>query len=289
VAEVKWIKLSTDVFSNRKIKQIRKMPEGRAILLIWFYILCLAGETNDNGYIYLTKDIPFTEEMLATEFDEELNVVRLALSTFKLFGMLDIVDSYLLVSNWEKYQNVAGLESIREKTRLRVAKHRQKALENKDVTLHETLRNATDIDIDKEEEIEVDKEINNIRSINTSLSTHVDSETYISIQNYWNSHSSLKEITAVTDKRKGNLNARIKEHGIEAIYKVIDNVRNSRFLRGYNNKGWMASFDWVFLPNNFVKVLEGNYLDNKNKAYDDITARVKEAEEALFGGVGNDN
>ena len=104
-----------------------------------------------------------------------------------------------------------------------------------------------------------------------------DKTDYQSIMDYWNSHSLLKEITAITDKRKGNLNARIKEYGQEAIFKAIDHVAASKFLRGYNSKNWMATFDWVFLPNNFVKVLEGNYLDNKNKDYNEIEERVKKA------------
>jgi hypothetical protein len=101
---------------------------------------------------------------------------------------------------------------------------------------------------------------------------------------YWNSHSLLKDITAITDKRKGNLNARIKEHGIDAIYKAIDNVSTSKFLRGYNKQGWMATFDWVFLPNNFIKVLEGNYQDSGSSEYDEIAARAKKVENKIFGG-----
>lgn len=109
---------------------------------------------------------------------------------------------------------------------------------------------------------------------------------YTNILDYWNKHSKLKSISAVTDKRKGHLNSRFKEHGLQAIYRVIDNVSKSSFMRGNNNRGWIATFDWVFLPNNFVKVLEGNYLDKDitAKITDDINRRV----EALHGGVGRD-
>lgn len=160
MAEVKWIKIATNMFDNRKIKQIRKLPDGDAIISTWVQILCLAGQINDNGLVYFSKDIPYTEEMLATEFDRPINLIRLALTTFEKFEMIEITNDILLVSNWEKYQSVDKLERIKEQNRLRQQKFKenQKLLSesNVTVTLPVTEGNATDIDID------IDKEINNI-------------------------------------------------------------------------------------------------------------------------------
>ena len=127
---VQWIKLSTDVFDNRKIKQIEAMPEGDAILVVWFKLLVLAGKTNDSGMIYFTEDISYTEEMLSTEFRKPLNIVRLALTTFEGFGMIEIIDDVLRLPGWDKYQSVDGLEKIREQNRERKRRQRerQKAL-----------------------------------------------------------------------------------------------------------------------------------------------------------------
>lgn len=130
MAEVKWIKIATDIFDNQKIKVIESMPEGDAIIVIWFKILMLAGNVNDGGNVYFTKDIPYTEQMLSTVFNRPLTTIQLALNTFEKFGMIEIVDDIIQVSNWEKYQNVNGLDKIREQNRIRVAKHReQKRLE----------------------------------------------------------------------------------------------------------------------------------------------------------------
>lgn len=90
---------------------------------------------------------------------------------------------------------------------------------------------------------------------------------YSSIANYFNTHSGLKEISRMTPKRKTHIDARIKEYkdqgGIDAIFKAIDNTRLSPFMKGDNDKQWMATFDWIFgKPNNFVKVYEGNYVEN---------------------------
>lgn len=126
MAEVKWIKLDTDIFNNRKIKLIRKMPDGDAIVGIWLQILCLAGKINDDGLIYITKDIPYTDETLATEFDRPLNTIRLALQTFQQFGMVELTNNFLAISNWQKYQSADKLERIREQNRIRKQKERQK-------------------------------------------------------------------------------------------------------------------------------------------------------------------
>lgn len=126
MADVKWIKLMTDVFDNRKIRQIEAMPDGDTIIVIWFKLLTLAAETNDSGLVYFTQDLPYTDQLLSTQFNRNLTTVQLALTTFERFGMIEVVDEVIKVSNWERYQNIEGLERMREQNRLRVAKHREK-------------------------------------------------------------------------------------------------------------------------------------------------------------------
>lgn len=159
MSEVKWIKICTDIFDNKKIKMLEAMPDGDALIVIWLKLLTLAGNTNDNGYIYFTKDIPYTEQMLATLFNRPLITVQLALKTFENYGMIEVIEDILRVSNWEKYQNVEGMERIREQTRKRVAKYReQKKIEcNVTSNVTETQSNAIDIDIEKDIEIEKEK------------------------------------------------------------------------------------------------------------------------------------
>lgn len=163
MAEIKWIKIATEVFDNRKIRQIEIMPEGDSILVIWFKLLCLAGNVNDKGMIYFTNEIPYTDQMLSAQFNRPLTTVQMALNLFQRFGMIHIIDDIIHVSSWEKYQNVEGMEKIREQTRKRVAAHRekQKALEC-NVTSNATVThgNETDIDIDKELDIEEEKKKN---------------------------------------------------------------------------------------------------------------------------------
>ena len=125
-ADVKWIKLAADIFDNRKIKQIESLPEGDAMIVIWLKLLILAGNVNDGGLVYFTKDIPYTEQLLATQFNRPLATVQLALRTFQSFGMISVVDDLIMVTNWEKYQNVDALNKVREQNRLRKARQRER-------------------------------------------------------------------------------------------------------------------------------------------------------------------
>jgi len=123
---VKWIKLSTELFNNRKIKQIEELPNGDSILVVWVKLLILAADVNDNGFIYLTKDIPYTEQTLATEFKRPLTLIQSALNIFVQFGMIEVVNDIIMVSNWKHYQNEATLSEIREHERLRKQQQRER-------------------------------------------------------------------------------------------------------------------------------------------------------------------
>ena len=120
MADVQWIKLSTGIFdTSRKIKQIELMPDGDTILVIWFKLLTLAGNINDNGAIYITPKVPYTHESLANELRRPLDTVRMALSVFEDFDMIEITNDVIYLSSWEEYQNTDKLAEIREKDRER--------------------------------------------------------------------------------------------------------------------------------------------------------------------------
>ena len=165
MADVKWIKIVTNIFDNRKVKQIETMPEGDTILVIWFKLICLAGSLNDNGLIYLTPEIPYTEDMLAAQFGRPISVVRLALRTFESFGMIEVVDNFLSLPSWEKYQSAEKLAHIRSKNAERQARFRERKkaeMLEKGVTpaLSVTPSNAIDI----EEDIDIEKELKEEKS-----------------------------------------------------------------------------------------------------------------------------
>jgi predicted phage replisome organizer len=140
MADVKWIKIVTDVFDDEKILLIETLPDADSIIVIWFKLLCLAGKQNNGGVFLMGGRIPYTEEMFATIFRRPLNTVRLALRTFQEYGMVDIIDNTVTIPHWEKHQSLDAYEQSKEKTRLRVAAHRerQKSLIESNVTSNVT-------------------------------------------------------------------------------------------------------------------------------------------------------
>src|SRR5690554_1803291 len=114
------------MFDDEKIKLIESMPEADSILIIWIKLLVQAGKTNAKGYIFLNENIPYTDEMLATIFNRPLNIIRMALDAFRKFGMIEIDENGIFLNNWEKYQNIKGMERIKEQNRLRKRKQREK-------------------------------------------------------------------------------------------------------------------------------------------------------------------
>lgn len=129
MAEVKWIKIVTDVFDDEKILMIESLPECDSIIVIWFKLLCLAGKQNNCGVFQMGR-MPYTDEMFATIFRRPLNTIRLALSTFEKFGMIEIINETVTIPNWDKHQSLDAYEKKKERDRLYQSERRaaQKAL-----------------------------------------------------------------------------------------------------------------------------------------------------------------
>ena len=166
MSEIKWIKITTDIFDDEKICIIDSLPDHDAILVIWFKILALAGKLNKNGVLAISPNLVYTDEMLASRFQRPLNTVRMALGIFERFGMIEVIEGVITLPNWEKHQNIDGMEKIKEQTRKRVARHREKQKNlalGSNVTCNVTVTesNATEEDRDKDKELDKDKKNNN--------------------------------------------------------------------------------------------------------------------------------
>lgn len=164
MADVKWIKITTDMFDNRKLRHLRKLPEGNNIVLIWVMLLTLAGRCNSSGLIFLTENIPYTPKMLADELDFEESTVVLALQALEKLGMVQSSDEgFLSIVGWTEHQNIDGLEKIRDQNRKRIAKFREKQKQiSCNVTSNVTVTqgNATDKNRIEEEKNRIDKKEN---------------------------------------------------------------------------------------------------------------------------------
>ena len=159
MAGIRWVKLTTDMFDNRKIKHLRKLPEGNNIVLIWVMLLTMAGRCNAGGMIFLTENIPYTPKMLADELGFEENTVMLALQALEQLNMIVTDNGFFAIAGWEEYQNIEGMDKIREQNRVRQAKFKEKQkLLQGNVTDNVTVTQGNAIEEDKEKDKRIKKE-----------------------------------------------------------------------------------------------------------------------------------
>ena len=190
-----------------------------------------------------------------------LATIQFALKVFQEFEMISIIDDFLQISNWKKYQNIEGMDKIREQNRIRKQnqRERQKIMIEQDMS-RDMSRDVTQQNKIKNKKEDIDKEKDNKLIVSKDTICQTDVRRVIE---EWNKLQEVG-INPIRDikpssKRYQLLKGRIREYGIDEVLNAINNVCNSDFLRGENNRGWMITFDWFVKPNNFTKVLEGNY------------------------------
>lgn len=257
MSDVKWIKITTDMFDNRKIRHLRKLPEGNSIVLIWVMLLAMAGKCNDHGKIYLTENIPYTPKMLADELDFEENTVQLALQALEQLDMIVLYDGYFSITGWEEHQNIEGMDRIREQNRIRKQRQREKERLIAESRVMSRDSHATEEDKDKEEEKDIDKESKE----KATCQQVVDLYHSICI--------SYPKVISLSEARKRAIRARLKMYSMDDFRMLFEKAEASSFLKGANNRNWSANFDWMIKDANMAKVIDGNYDDgpwNKHTA-----------------------
>ena len=274
MADVKWIKITTDMFDNRKIKHLRRLPEGNSIILIWVMLLTMAGRCNSGGMIFLTENIPYTPKMLADELDFEENTVILAIQALEQLNMIATnAEGFLLIPGWDEYQNIEGMDKIREQNRLR----KQKQRENSKL-LPDMSRNVTGQSRDShatEEDIEIDKEKDKEGEKKEKCQKIVD---------IFNSLCpSFPKVKFLSDSMKSDILNILERFPEPDISTAFQKCEKSSFLKGNNSRKWKASFDWIIKPQNLSKILNGNYDDEitSDASYDLSEFRRKSLNEPL--------
>lgn len=250
--EIKWIKITTNMFDNRKIRHLRRLPDGNNIVLIWVMLLTMAGRCNANGMIFLTENIPYTPKMLADELDFEENTVRLALNALEQLNMVVTDQGFFSIAGWDEYQNIEGMEKIREQNRLRKQKQREKQKLLPDVSRDShgtvTLSHALEIDIEKEKDIDRDKK----NSAKQPSKADVDAF----FESVWNLYPVKKGKGQVSDtKRKVLFNL-----GYEAIERAI----NRYLVELKKDASWRKPQNGsTFFNSGYVDYLDENYSPNQ--------------------------
>ena len=264
MADVKWIKITTDIFDDDKILMIESMPSADSIIVIWFKLLTMAGKQNNDGVFMMANKIAYTDEMLAAIFRRDVNTVRMALNIFQQFGMIEIIDNVITIPNWGKHQTLDAYEKKKQRDRERLARKRaeQKALvcmspdKSPDVAFTEE---------DKERDKEEDKK--EIKKID-----------YNCIKDAYNNLCpSLPSVRTLSDARKKAIKARLNTYTVEDLHEAFKKAEASDFLKGKNESNWQADFDWILKDANLAKILDGKYDNRQSRSQNRAAEKLDEA------------
>ena len=278
----RYVKSGLDYFPlNVNIDQDDKIAliEAQHGIVGFGIVVKLLMKIYSEGYFYCWSE---KEQLLfSRRINVDINVINVCINDCARWGLFDeaLYSEHEILTS--KGIQARYFEAVKRRQKIEVVKE-YLLLDGKTLNAYNNLVyvdiNGLNADINKQRKEKKRKEEKRKEknTIDTTVSMSADADLdelrplektdFDNILAYWNKASLLKEITAITEKRKSHINARYKEYGLEAIFAVIKNCGLSSFMRGNNNRGWQATFDWVFLPNNFVKVLEGNYLDDKKDA-----------------------
>lgn len=182
-----------------------------------------------TGRKKLARDLKLSERSVRTALEHLKTTNEITIKTTNKFSVITI-------ENWGKYQ-LCDEETTNKTT------------------------NKTSIDRPTTDHIQEGKKyLNNIKDIISSSEEPQSIRSQVIEE--WNKLP-LGELRAINDgsTRYKLLKARVKQYGLDQVLQAIRSIERSPFLLGQNKHGWTITFDWFVKPNNFPKVLEGNYLD----------------------------
>jgi len=133
--ERKYVKLKVNMYEDTKFKIIDMKPERDLIHYIWIRFITLAGKVNLEGDLYMSKNIPYTVETLAIEFNRGIDQIKLALDVFMELEMIEVTEeSVYRVKNFAKHQNIKVKDAVK-------AKKKEENINIKEVEIKETSKN----------------------------------------------------------------------------------------------------------------------------------------------------
>lgn len=227
------------------------MAGGDTYTIIYLKMQLLSLRT-DGVLQWTGLEESFADE-LALDLDETPEDVEVTLLYLLKTGLAETVDNISFLLPWV-LENTGSETATTQRVRDFRERQKLKALQcNTDET---EVKRACNVEIEKELDIELEKE--------TEQPPRPSKSDIDRVVEAWNSLglSKVTKIPAGSD-RYNLLNKRLKDFGVDAVLQAIENIRQSSFLNGNNSKGWFISFDWFVKPNNFPKVLDGNYADSK--------------------------
>lgn len=239
----------------------------------WFKLLEQLGKAN-NHYLDISNDMTLMFLTSVFKIDEEKTV-----SILNDLAKLGAIDKYL----FEEYKVIFSqkfTDSIQDAYRKRKLKCFQYSdvlieieqikgqstgsLTSKQTNPAEVIPKVKESKVEKSK-VEKSKEDSPTGVVDLKNQPDNHKIDFNKLLSFFNSNRGLlPEVKKMSDARKKRIMVLEKQHGKESIQLVIQKTKNSAFLQGNNKDNWIASFDWICKPANFLKILEDNYADREN-------------------------
>lgn len=247
-----WLKLKKDFFKRHDIQIIESMPNGKDYIL--FYLKLLCESLDHEGDLRFSEQIPYSEQMLSTITNTNIDIVRSAIKVFTELGMMDIMDDGTLFMS--EVHKMIGFETEWAKKK---REYRQRQLEDSERTKKDNVRQ------EKEIEIEIDKEILSNESIKKSASDDADS---------------LPEEQPKKSRFKAPTVDEVKTYANE---KGLTKLDANTFFNYYESKGWYVGKskmkDWKAAARNWnsrQKSYDRDIPRNRSSGFKNYTERENE-------------
>lgn len=280
-----WLRLKRDFFKRHDVKILEAYPNGKEYLLLYLKLLC--ESVDHEGALRFSEKMPYTPEMLAILTDTDEEIVKNGLDVMLNLGLIEKAeDETLIMSGVQKLIGTfENDEHTRESARLRAKAYRERKKEKCDDNVTVTLP-SHDSNVIRHGEIEKELEIEK----ETDIELEKEKKSYTNYQKiigmYNDTCVSFPKVTSLSDKRKESIRARLNQYDEQDFLTMFQKAECSSFLKGKNNKDWMANFDWMIKDSNMAKILDGNYDDREKKFEDSLHKAYNEIDK--WAGGNND-
>lgn len=239
---------------------------SQMMLKIWIWCLCKANFKDRHVPLKVGKgeiivslkrgSFLFGRHKAEEELFIDGSTIYKAIKKIEDLGMISIVSnnqySVITICKYNDYQDnenykVASNEQVKDK---------QSTTEQQPRNTTNTLSNVNTLTKVTNDVVDVSYE----DSKNLPTTQKIDYDQLILFFNQ--RRGSMPEVKIISDARKKRLKSILNTHSKEDLKKVILICEKLDFMQGRNYKGWVANFDWITNPANFIKILEGNYNNN---------------------------
>lgn len=288
-----WLKLKDDFFKRNDIRVIESMDNGKEYVL--FYLKLLLESISHEGILRFSDTIPYSEKMLSTITNTNVDIVRSALKVLKELNLIEIYDDQTLymseinkmigsenssaerVRKFRERSKTSQCDALVTKCDDNLSQSDEKALQSNTSALqcnNKTLQCNADLlqsntsalhcNIEIEKEIDTEKELELEQDKPAAVAENSEDCPFSEIRRLWNEICvSYTKLLGVEGARKKAVGDRWKQYkSLDIFRELFQKAEASDFLKNASNRGWKADFDWLMKADNFEKALSGKY-DNR--------------------------